>query len=232
MAPPTSAAGRVRGRMPRLERMGHTAYDDMMAGVALAVAYLLGAIPFALLLARRVAGTDVRHTGSGNIGAANVLRTTRPAIGVSVLALDIGKGAAAVTLAAWIGGGEGVSAAAAAVAVVGHLFPVCLGFRGGKGVATAGGAFAVLSPVPTTIAVALFAAVVAITRHVSLGSIIAAVMLPPLVFFLGGAAATVNAALVAAALIVFRQRPNVSRLLSGTERRFTLRGAARRQRAT
>lgn len=196
-----------------------------MTEIVLAVAYLLGTVPFALLLVRRVAGTDVRHAGSGNIGAANVLRTTRPAIAFTVLALDVGKGVVAVAFAWHIGGNEVVAASAAAVVVVGHLFPVWLGFRGGKGAATACGAFVVLSPVPTMIAVLMFATIVAITRYVSLGSIIAAALFPALVFVLGGSVATLNAALVAAILVVFRHRSNMSRLWLGTERRFNLREA-------
>ena len=197
-----------------------------MTGIVITVAYLLGAIPFALLVVRRVAGTDVRLSGSGNIGAANVLRATRPTVGFSVLALDAGKGAVAVAFAWHIGESEGVVASAAAIVVIGHLFPVWLGFRGGKGAATASGAFIVLSPVPTTVAVLMFVSIVAITRYVSLGSIIAAALLPVLIFVLGGSTATLNASLVAVVLVVFRHRSNMSRLCSGTERRFNLREVA------
>lgn len=202
-----------------------------MTGLVLVFAYLLGTIPFALGVARRLHGTDIRRAGSGNPGAANVLRTTRPALGLTVLILDVGKGAAAVSLAWRLAGSEPVAATAAGVAVIGHMFPVWLRFRGGKGVATAAGAFAVLAPGALTIAMAAFAALVWKTRYVSLGSLAAAILLPALVMGLGGPPATARVALIVAALVVARHRSNMARLWAGTERRVSASPAVRRQRA-
>ena len=137
-----------------------------------------------------------------------------------MLALDAAKGAAAVLAARAAGVDEGAQAAAAAAAVAGHVWPVWLRFRGGKGVAVAGGAFAVLAPVATGMAVAVFVTVAAISRYVSLGSLAAAVALPLLAFAAGASSVTVAAAAGVAGLILARHRENVGRLRSGTERRL------------
>ncbi len=180
--------------------------------------YLTGSVPFAFLLARR-AGIDVRVAGSGNVGAANVLRTTGPWRGVAVMALDVAKGAAAVLLASPAAGGAPLAALAGAAAVVGHVYPVWLRFHGGKGVAVAAGAFSVLSPLATGVAAGLFLLTVALTRYVSLGSIAATLALPPVAWWAGAPRAVVAAAACTAALILFRHRANVRRLRSGTERK-------------
>lgn len=181
--------------------------------------YLAGSIPFAYLLARR-AGIDVRKAGSGNVGAANVLRTAGPWRGVIVMALDVAKGAVAVVIAGATGGATAVAAATGAAAVVGHIYPVWLKFHGGKGVAVAAGVFGMLSPVATAIAVALFLIVVWITRYVSLGSIAATLALPPVAWLSGAPVAVVLAASGTAILVLFRHRANLRRLFSGTERRM------------
>ena len=185
--------------------------------------YLLGSIPFAFLLARRMGGVDVRVAGSGNVGAANVLRTTRASVAIAVVALDVAKGSAAVWLAGELGAGASTRAATALAAVVGHVYPIWLRFRGGKGVAVAAGAFSVLAPVATAVAVAIFVTTVWVTRYVSLGSVMAALALPPLVGSVGHAAGDdplVYGAAAAAALIVFRHRGNLRRVLNRTERRL------------
>lgn len=185
--------------------------------------YLLGSIPFAFLLARRIGGVDVRVAGSGNVGAANVLRTTRASVAIAVVALDVAKGSAAVWLAGELGAGAATRAATALAAVVGHVYPIWLRFRGGKGVAVAAGAFSVLAPVATALAVAIFVTTVWVTRYVSLGSVMAALALPPLVGSVGRAAGDdplVYGAAAAAALIVFRHRGNLRRVLNRTERRL------------
>ncbi|MCY4029362.1 MAG: glycerol-3-phosphate acyltransferase, partial [Acidobacteria bacterium] len=117
-----------------------------MIWLVVAASYLAGAVPFAHLVARRRRGVDVRYAGSGNVGATNVLRLAGAPLAGLVLVLDVGKGAVAVLAARALGADEGAQAAAGAAAVVGHVWPVWLGFRGGKGVAVAGGAFAVLAP--------------------------------------------------------------------------------------
>src|ERR1044071_6809207 len=139
---------------------------------ALVAAYLLGAIPFGYLLVKWKTGADVRGSGSGNIGATNVLRTTGRLAGVATLLLDIGKG----YLAVWIAGrltGENVcwTSAAALAVMAGHAFPVFLGFKGGKAVASFVGAFLRLTPVPLAAVLVVFVVVVAVTRHISMGSI-------------------------------------------------------------
>jgi len=189
----------------------------MTAAVILA-AYLLGSIPFALILARRW-GSDLRAVGSGNLGATNVMRASGVAAGMLVAALDMGKGAASVWLATRIGDGAELPAAAGLAAIVGHVYPVWLRFRGGKGVATACGAFSMLTPLAVPPALAIFAVVVWLTQYVSLGSVLASMALPPIAYALGSPAPAVIAAAAASALIVFRHRSNVSRVWLGTERR-------------
>jgi glycerol-3-phosphate acyltransferase PlsY len=181
--------------------------------------YALGSVPFAFLVARR-AGVDVRVAGSGNVGAANVLRTTSAQRGVAVLALDMAKGAAAVLFAYASAATATVMAAAGLAAVVGHIYPVWLRFKGGKGVAVAAGVFAILAPVATAIATAVFLATVWMTRTVSLGSVVATVSLPPAAWLCGSPPAVVAAAAGGAALILFRHRANLHRIVRGVEPRM------------
>jgi glycerol-3-phosphate acyltransferase PlsY len=183
--------------------------------------YLAGSIPFAYLLARRV-GIDVRKAGSGNVGAANVLRTTGAWRGVIVMALDLTKGLVAVALAQAIVGAA-LAPMAGAAAVVGHIYPVWLRFTGGKGVAVAAGVFVALAPMATAVAAAVFLVTVWMTRYISLGSTAATLALPPAAAFLGAPAAVVSAAAGTAGLILFRHRANLRRLLAGTERRIGVR---------
>ena len=180
--------------------------------------YAIGSVPFAYLLARR-AGIDVRVAGSGNVGATNVLRTTGTPLGVMVMSLDIAKGAAAVLFAHLAAGTIASMAAAGAAAIVGHIYPVWLRFHGGKGVAVAAGVFAVLAPVAAAAAAAVFLVTVWATRLVSLGSIVATVTLPSAAWLAGSPRAVVIAAAGACALILFRHRGNLRRILRGTERR-------------
>ena len=194
----------------------------MSTAAALLLAYLVGSVPFALLLARRWGAGDLHDVGSGNIGAANVFRVSGPRAGVLVAVLDIAKGAASVLLAERFVGGSGAAVAAVA-AVVGHVYPVWLRFRGGKGVATACGAFVILTPIAMAVAAGIFVAVVWITRFVSLGSVIASASLPPLAFALGSPIEAGLAATAAATLIVFRHRSNLARMRLGLERRFGVR---------
>jgi len=185
----------------------------------IAFGYAVGSVPFAFLLARR-AGIDVRVAGSGNVGAANVVRTSGLSLGVTVMALDMIKGAATV-LAAYAAVGTVPSmAAAGAAAVVGHIYPVWLRFHGGKGVAVAAGAFAILTPVATVLATLVFVAAAVSTRVVSLGSVAATVALPPAAWLSGAPTSVLVAAVGIAALILFRHRSNVRRIASGTEHRF------------
>ncbi|MEO5823328.1 MAG: glycerol-3-phosphate 1-O-acyltransferase PlsY [Vicinamibacteraceae bacterium] len=186
-------------------------------GLAVAAAYALGSIPVALLAVRRVAHLDVRQIGSGNVGATNAWRATTPAIGLLVAVADAAKGAIAVWLARQAHASDAAVALAAVASVVGHVAPIWLRFRGGKGVATASGAFAVLAPVAALAAVVVFVAVVWSTRLVSLGSLAATLALV-------GATAwseptfVKEAAVAVAAVIVVKHHANITRLRSGTER--------------
>jgi acyl phosphate:glycerol-3-phosphate acyltransferase len=186
---------------------------------SIVLGYLAGSVPFAFLLARRV-GVDVRTVGSGNVGAANVLRSTGAWRGVTVMALDVAKGAVAVLIASLTPGGPSVVALSGAAAVVGHVYPVWLRFQGGKGVAVAAGVFGVLSPLATGIAMGLFLVIVWTTRYVSLGSIAATIVLPAVAWLSGASQAVVTSASCTGALILFRHRANVRRLFAGTERKM------------
>ena len=177
------------------------------------IGYVIGSMPVGYLAALS-GGVDLRRAGSGNVGAANVYRTSGPRMAIAVMIADMAKGAAAVLL-----GGGGVNMVAAGVAaVVGQVYPVWLGLRGGKGVATASGVFGLLSPVPTVIAAAVFAAIVAITRFVSLGSIVATLVLLAAEWLTPGMRAVDIGATIVAALILFRHRGNAMRLWTRTER--------------
>ena len=191
-----------------------------MTVIILILAYLIGSIPFALILARRWGATDLGSIGSGNLGAANVMRASGVTAGVLVAVLDMAKGAASVWLALSMSKGAAVPAAAGLAAIVGHIYPVWLRFRGGKGVATACGVFSVLTPLAIPPALAMFAAAVWLTKYISLGSVVASIALPPLAYALGSPAPTVLAAVASSVIIVFRHRSNVQRLRTGTERRL------------
>jgi acyl phosphate:glycerol-3-phosphate acyltransferase len=192
----------------------------MTHAVPILVGYLFGSIPFALLVPRGLAGVDVRRAGSGNVGSANVLRTSGVAMALLVMVLDIAKGAGSVLLAdRWSAAGA-TPAVAGLAAIVGHVYPIWLRFRGGKGVATACGVFAVLTPWAVLPAVALFVATVWATRVVSLGSLVAILALGPIAYALAAPRASWLAAAGASILIVFRHRSNVARLRAGTERRI------------
>jgi acyl phosphate:glycerol-3-phosphate acyltransferase len=188
--------------------------------IAIVAAYLIGSIPFALICARRWGASDLRLVGSGNVGAANVMRASGVTAGVVVAALDMAKGAASVWLAEHLGSGPMLPAAAGLAAIVGHIYPVWLRFRGGKGVATACGVFSVLTPLALPPALAIFAIAVWLTKYISLGSLLASVALPPLAYALGASIPAVIAACAASTIIVFRHRSNVGRLRTGTERRL------------
>jgi glycerol-3-phosphate acyltransferase PlsY len=183
--------------------------------------YLLGTIPFGYVLVRVFRGEDVRASGSGNIGATNVARQS-PALGVATLILDAGKGLAAVVLARLLFGGTHeklIMTIAAVCVVLGHLFPVWLKFRGGKGVATSLGSFVLVAPKSILCMVGLFLIIVAATRYVSLGSVVVAAAFPLLVWLLHESVEPLQISLLALAsiLILWKHRQNIIRLLAGTE---------------
>jgi len=195
------------------------------AVISAIIGYLLGSIPFGYLLVRVFRGADVRATGSGNIGATNVARTS-PSLGVATLVLDAMKGLAAVLFASMIFPQQKTMTFIAALsAVVGHMFPAWLKFRGGKGVATGLGSFLLLTPKAILAAVAIFLVITTAFRFVSLGSIAAAASLPLLAILLREASRPAQGALIAAAslLIIFKHHANIRRLITGVEPRFQLR---------
>ena len=184
-------------------------------------AYLLGSISFAVLVVRKKTGQDIRAAGSGNAGATNVLRAHGKKLAILVAILDVAKGAAAVFLMRLVTADPRWAAAAGFAAVVGHVFPVFYSFRGGKGVATAVGAFAVLSPLALLVCLGLFVAIVAATRYVSLGSVVSMALLPAVAGGLFGASrAIVTAAAATALLVIAKHLENLKRLARGTERKL------------
>lgn len=185
------------------------------------IAYLLGSISFAVLLVRATTGKDIRAEGSGNAGATNVLRAHGKKLALSVALLDVAKGAAAVLLMRLVTADPLWGALAGVAAVLGHVFPIFYAFRGGKGVATAVGAFVVLAPLALLCCLAVFVLVVALTRYVSLGSVIAMVLLPPVAGLLFHVPrAVVTGAAVTALLVVFKHLGNLKRLALGQERKL------------
>jgi glycerol-3-phosphate acyltransferase PlsY len=189
--------------------------------LVLVVAYLVGSLSFATILVRVFRGVDVRTEGSGNAGATNVLRTSGKPLAVATMALDVGKGVAAVLLMRTVTFDPRWLGAAAVAAILGHVFPVFFGFRGGKGVATAIGGFVVLCPGAILVAVVAFALVIATTRFVSLGSLTAACFLPVSMGLLfHEPEAEIVAAAAATCLLILSHSANIRRLLNGTERRL------------
>ncbi len=193
----------------------------------LAAAYLLGSIPFGLILAKLFAGSDIRKSGSGNIGATNVARVAGPGAGILTLALDAAKGSAAV----WLAGrfteqSSTVMTLAGIIALLGHCFPIWLKFKGGKGVATALGVFLILAPLAALASLFIFILVSAAWRYVSLGSVSAAASMPLLMYFLwapGHAPPLVVdfGTLFAVALVIFKHDANLQRLIDGEEPKFS-----------
>ena len=195
--------------------------------LTLAIAYLLGSIPFGYLLVRFVRKEDIRATGSGNIGATNVARSGAKGLGVLTLLLDLGKGLVAVLLASHLMPGtpgfpSDLAVAAAVAAVLGHVFPVWLGFKGGKGVATALGVFLGLSPRVALAALGVFVLLVAITQIVSLASIGAAAVIPVFAMLLlpDRSPVYLGGVIFISLLVIVKHQANLQRLIAGTESRF------------
>jgi glycerol-3-phosphate acyltransferase PlsY len=194
---------------------------NWLAALLVVGGYLMGSVSFALWLVRWRTGSDIRTVGSGNAGATNVLRAHGKPLAVAVALLDVAKGTAAVLVVRLVTADPRYAAAAALAAVLGHVFPLYSGFRGGKGVATAVGAFLALAPLSTIICLAVFLLVVAVSRYVSLGSVVAIVLLPPAAGLLSHAPRSVVAAAAATAvLVVFKHVGNLKRLARGEERKL------------
>ena len=195
--------------------------------LTLAIAYLLGSIPFGYILVRLFRKEDIRTTGSGNIGATNVVRSGAKGLGILTLVLDLLKGVAAVVIARHLAPGtpgfpSDLAVLAGVAAVLGHIFPVWLGFKGGKGVATALGVFLALAPFAAVCSLGVFIAVFAFTRYVSLASILAAVFLPLFAMLLmpDRSPIFIGGVIFLALLVIAKHRANIARLMSGTENRF------------
>jgi acyl phosphate:glycerol-3-phosphate acyltransferase len=200
--------------------------------VVVIIAYLLGSLPFGYLIVRATKGADIRETGSGGTGATNVSRRAGKTAGVVTLLLDALKGAAAILIASYVLNEVLLApvnwwvAAAAVAVVIGHMFPVWLSFRGGKGVATAVGVLLVLAPLALALAVVVFFLIVLFTRYVSLGSLVAALLVPVflamqnLVVSRRDGSPVITTAVIIALLIVFAHRANIQRLASGNESKF------------
>ena len=194
--------------------MGH----GPASALALVLAYLLGSIPFSYLVAR-FKGIDVRRVGSGNVGATNVMRSAGRAAGLAAFALDFLKGSLATWLALRLAGPT-IAAVAAVIAVLGHMYPAWLSFKGGKGVATGAGAFLPILPVAAVIGLLTFGVVAWLTRYASVGSIAGTTALPVVALLMRAPAPSTAAAAVSAALIVWKHRENIRRIAAGSERRM------------
>jgi len=188
-----------------------------------ALGYLMGSVPFGYILTRLFAGRDIRREGSGNIGATNVSRTLGWKGGLATMVLDVAKGAVPVALAAHFNPHPLAAGLAGLAAVLGHCYPLFLGFKGGKAVATSLGVFLVLAPLPCLAAAGIFILVISLTRFVSLGSILAAVSFPFLLLLFRKPEPTAVMAACIAGLIVWRHRENIGRLVRREERKFSLR---------
>ena len=192
----------------------------MSAFLVTVAGYLFGSIPFGYL-AGRLRGIDIRTVGSKNVGATNVFRTLGKGMGIGVMVLDIGKGVAAVVIAKWLIGNPWPLVAATA-AVAGHVFPVWLRFRGGKGVATGAGVVVGLMPLTSLILIGVWVAIVLVTRYVSLASIVGAAACTPVAALLGEERSTLIFSAAISAAVLIRHRENAVRLLHGTERQISL----------
>jgi len=194
----------------------------MKTAFVVLLGYVLGSVPFAFLVTRG-RGIDLRHIGSGNVGAANVLRTTGVRSAVMVMLLDSLKGSVAVLAAQAMTTGAAAPVAAGIASILGHIYPVWLRFHGGKGVATAAGVFGVLAPIALAISSAVFVLMICVTRFISAGSVAAALTLAIAAVATGASVAVVTGAVGAAMIVLYRHRANLVRLAAGTEQRVGLR---------
>ena len=190
---------------------------------SLIVSYLLGSIPSGYWLGKLIKGIDIRQHGSGNIGATNTFRILGKPLGMITLVLDIGKGWLAVILAQKLFGInlDWQFVLVGLTAVCGHMFPLFLKFKGGKGVATTFGVFLAITLMPTIYTMLVFVIVVAITRYMSVGSIVSAICFPIIIYFIQGNLVYTALAVFLGIFIIIRHKSNIQRLLAGTENKFS-----------
>lgn len=194
----------------------------MLPILSILIGYFLGSIPFGLILCRYIFGIDIRKLGSGNIGATNVHRNTGIVLGLSVLVLDLLKG----FFSAWIGfslAGEYGAVAGGLAAIAGHNWSFYLKFVGGKGVATTAGVAIFLFPKAFLILLPLWVIIVALTKYISLASVISAIVMPFCVYLFGYTLPYILMSILAGAFAVYRHKENIKRLKTGTESKFSLR---------
>ena len=217
----------IRNSLAQIIRAGTSAHPytffnamNTEALILILLAYLVGSIPFGLILSKLFAKTDIRKVGSGNIGATNVMRVLGKKLGVLTLMFDILKGAIFVILAEVVTHSEIWASLAGLAAFLGHLYPIYLKFRGGKGVATSVGIFLFLAPYALLVDIVIFLLVVYQTRYVSLGSIIAAALLPVILLVFSYSYVYVILAVIMGGFIILRHRDNIQRLKQGRETKF------------
>jgi acyl phosphate:glycerol-3-phosphate acyltransferase len=191
-----------------------------------AVGYFLGSIPFGFLLVKATTGTDIRKAGSGNIGATNVFRKNRW-VGILTFVLDAGKGYLAVLAAGWLGGDVRWQAVAALASILGHVFTIFLGFKGGRGVAVGFGSFLALAPAAAGTTMIVFFLTAILTRYISLASILATAAYPLWVYLYREPSVVLWASVIGSVIIVAKHHQNIRRILSGMESRFALRSQSK-----
>lgn len=192
----------------------------MLEAAAILISYLLGSVSFSILIAKWVKGIDIRNHGSGNAGATNTLRILGKGPAIAVFALDIAKGVAAVLLGKFMVGGDWLPVLCGLAAIVGHNWPVWFGFKGGKGIATTVGVIATLAFLPALIAGLIAIAVIALTRFVSLGSLVFAALTPVFIWLMDRPYALLWASLVICAFAFVRHRSNIAKLMQGKENKL------------
>ncbi|CAM3124810.1 glycerol-3-phosphate 1-O-acyltransferase PlsY [Paenibacillus lupini] len=190
------------------------------AVIAVILSYLLGSVSFSIVIARLVKGIDIREHGSGNAGATNTIRVLGKGPGLLCFVLDFGKGIAAVWIGHWLGQDDWTSAICGLAAIMGHNWPIYFNFKGGKGIATTIGAICALAFVPALVAGVVTIIVIAITRYVSLGSLIFAALTPVLIAIFYYSAPVLTVSLILCLFAFWRHRSNIVKLLQGTENKL------------
>ena len=210
----------IKGAKRESPRRASTGENNLLTILAVLISYLLGSLSFSILIAKWVKGIDIRNHGSGNAGATNTLRVLGKGPGTAVFLLDIAKGVLAVWLGIWMAGGDWAPVLCGLAAIAGHNWPIYFGFKGGKGIATTVGVMASLAFIPALIAGVIAIILIAITRYVSLGSLILALLLPVFIWLMDKPTAYLWGSLVICVLAFVRHRKNIVKLLQGKENKL------------